>query len=304
MKLLFLVLTCLFFSPLCAQDEMRLWPDKIPFNKDNHGVEESIDPARPETVIVRQITEPTLRPYLDTGSDEPTAAVVICPGGGYAVNAIGHEGYDVAEWFNSVGVAAFVLKYRVPDDRVMTNRAMVPLADAQQALRLVRQNADKWNVDPDRVGILGFSAGGHLASTASTHYEIDAAQTGDDTNLRPDFSVLVYPVIAMDGTGHRGSKNRLIGVDARQDTVALFNNHQWVDEQTPPTFLVHSTDDKGVPVSNSIKYYTACVDAGVPASLHVFSKGGHGYGMGRASGPESKWVPLLADWMKSQGFLK
>ncbi|MEM9329094.1 MAG: alpha/beta hydrolase [Bacteroidota bacterium] len=281
-----------------AQDEMDLWSDEIPFRIENDEVKEYINPERTETIIVHQIVKPTLRAYVDTDKTEPTAAVVICPGGGYTINAIGHEGYDVAEWFNSIGVAAFVLKYRVPDDRVMTHKAMVPLADAQQAMRLVRQNAEEWNVDPERVGIMGFSAGGHLASTVSTHYEIDAADTGDPTNLRPDFSVLVYPVIAMDGTGHRGSKKRLIGEGARQDTVALFNNHQWVDEQTPPTFLVHSSDDGGVPVSNSIKYYMACVEAGVPASLHAFSKGGHGYGMGNERGPESPWVPLLSDWLE------
>ncbi|MSU77022.1 MAG: alpha/beta hydrolase [Gemmataceae bacterium] len=231
------------------------------------------------------------------------AAVVICPGGGYTNLAMNHEGVQIADWLNAHGITALVLKYRLAPKY----RHPVELGDAQRALRYVRANAKSLNVDVKRVGILGFSAGGHLASTAGTHYDpgiTDAKDHVDHQSCRPDFMVLLYPVITLTGPhAHNGSRNNLLGKDADAKLVELLCNDKQVTKDTPPTFLVHTTEDTGVPPENSVLFYVALNKHRVPAELHIFEKGRHGLGMGTPDLPFSSWPDRCVAWMKGRGLL-
>ena len=249
---------------------------------------------------------PTLTLYPVSGGDATDCGVIICPGGGYSHLAMEHEGYQIAEWFNSIGVSAFVLKYRLPSGG---SRYPVSLMDAQQAVRLVRYNAEKWNIDPAKIGIIGFSAGGHLASSVGTHFEKPVALAKtlskiDMVSCRPDFMVLVYPVISMqDEITHKGSKENLLGNNPKPERVELMSNEKQVTSETPPTFLVHASDDKTVVPENSIRFYRALQKANVPVEMHIYLKGGHGFGMRPAAGPASQWPEVCRDWMQQLGFL-
>ncbi|HDP35237.1 MAG TPA: alpha/beta hydrolase [Candidatus Hydrogenedentes bacterium] len=224
-------------------------------------------------------------------ADAPSPAVVVCPGGGYAGLAMDYEGVEVAQWLNRHGLSAFVLEYRVAP-----HRHPAPLDDAQRAMRLIRERAVEWGVDPARLGILGFSAGGHLASTVSTHYH--------DPETRPDFTILIYPVISfLPPFGHAGCGDNLLGKNADTELVRSFSNHERVTTDTPPAFLVASTGDTVVPAGNSIAYYQALVKAGVPAELHVYEQGEHGYGMGKGDPALSTWTDLCVKWLQKRGVL-
>lgn len=232
------------------------------------------------------------------------AAVVVCPGGGYGGLAISYEGHDVARWLNTLGVTGIVLKYR----HAPKYRHPVPLQDAQRALRTVRAHASEWKIDPGRVGILGFSAGGHLASTAGTHF--DAGQIGannavDRLSCRPDFMILVYPVITMtDPYTHRGSRRNLLGENPDPKLIDLLSNEKQVNGKTPPTFLAHTSEDSAVPPQNSVMFYEALVRNKVPAELHVYEKGPHGLGMNRKPElPFSNWPERCAAWLTGRGIL-
>ncbi len=231
------------------------------------------------------------------------AAVVVCPGGGYGVLAADHEGKQVAEWLNSFGVSAFVLQYRLGP----RYHHPAPLQDAQRAIRMVRSGAGTWGVDPTRVGILGFSAGGHLASTAATHFDAGQPASADPVervSSRPDFAVLCYPVISMkDPVAHVGSRRNLLGDDPDPKLVELLSNERQVTPQTPPTFLFHTADDPGVPVDNSLLFFSALRKAGVPAEMHVFAHGRHGVGLAPDDPALSQWPKLCASWMKGRGLL-
>jgi acetyl esterase/lipase len=218
--------------------------------------------------------------------------------------AMSHEGSDVAKWLNSLGITAFVLKYRLPSDETMVDKTIGPLQDAQRAIQLVRQQASSWGVDPGRVGILGFSAGGHLASTAGTHFMLAKIDNAAGTSLRPDFMVLIYPVISFsDSIGHRGSRDNLLGPHPDPALIREYSNELQVTPQTPPTFLVHAEDDKTVMVVNSLDFYSALVRDHVPAELHVFPGGGHGFGMHNVLS-QAQWPDLLKDWFVTNGWLK
>jgi acetyl esterase/lipase len=246
---------------------------------------------------IRKVTEPTLIPFLVENNSGKNAAVIICPGGGYAVLAIDKEGINVAKWFNSIGISAFVLKYRLPSDAIMTDKTIGPLQDAQEAIRVLRRNAVKWNLDENRIGIIGFSAGGHLASTASTHYLDKVYENKDDVSARPDFSMLIYPVISMeDGITHNGSKESLLGKMPSADLIAKYSNEKAVNENTPPTFLVHATDDHAVPVENSINYYLALKKNKVSAEMHLYQNGGHGFGLGTVE-TNFFWSIACQNWL-------
>lgn len=231
-------------------------------------------------------------------------AVVICPGGGYGALAVDHEGKQVAEWLNSLGVTAFVLRYRLAP----RYRHPAPLSDAQRALRTVRARAEEWKVDPKRVGILGFSAGGHLASSAGTHFDdgkADAAEAIDKQSCRPDFMVLCYPVITFDPPfAHMGSRYNLLTKDADPKLVELFCNEKQVTARTPPTFLFHTTEDTAVPPENSILFYTALRKAKVACELHIYEKGRHGVGLAQKDPILSTWPARAAAWMEQRGYLK
>ena len=258
----------------------------------------------PGAVGTEAVDKPKITVYLAPADRATGAAVVVCPGGGYRVVAADHEGRQVALWLNSLGVSAFVLQYRLGD----RYRHPAPLQDAQRAIRMVRSRAREWGVDPKRVGILGFSAGGHLASTAATHFDDgrpDAADPIERQGSRPDFAVLCYAVISLvDPVAHAGSRRNLLGDPADPALVELLSSERQVTARTPPAFLWHTADDDGVPVENSILFFEALHKAGVPGELHVFQHGHHGLGLAPGDPAVSQWPALCARWMEGLGLLK
>src|SRR5712692_1268713 len=247
--------------------------------------------------------KPTLTAYLPPADKANGAAVVVCPGGGYGFLAMDHEGKQIAEWLNSLGVAAFVLKYRIAP----RYHHPAPLQDAQRALRTVRSRAKEWNLDPKKIGIWGFSAGGHLASTAATHFDdgkADADDPVEKVSCRPDFAILCYPVITFeDPYCHKGSRVNLIGNNPDPKLLESLCNEKQVTEKTPPTFLFHTGTDTGVPPENSVLFYMALRKAKVPAEMHIYEKGPHGVGLAQKDPILSKWPEQLAGWMKQRGLL-
>lgn len=185
----------------------------------------------------------------------------------------------------------------------MQDKSIGPLQDAQEAIRIARRNAKEWGLNPNKIGIMGFSAGGHLASTASTHFNDKVYEPKDTTSARPDFSILIYPVITMADNTHKGSRENLLGKTPSQDLVNSFSNELQVTKETPPAFLIHATDDNTVPAQNSINYFLALKKNGVPAELHIYEKGGHGFGLGRSNGTESTWPEACKNWLKARGLL-
>lgn len=279
------------------------------------GVPGSIrDPDYVETVIFRdqdwsmprilRVTDPRLEVYLPPPDRATGGAVVICPGGGYGLLAYQHEGEDVAAWLNARGIAAFVLKYRLPSPEIMEDPSIGPLQDVQAAIRLVRRQAESWAVDPHRVAVMGFSAGGHLAGSAATLYDEEVYPLADGTSARPDLAILIYPVASMQANlTHEGSCANLLGPDPSQAQRDRFSAELQIDAETPPTFLLHSVDDGAVPVENSLRLALALKAHGVSFELHVFPHGGHGYGLAVGGGKvPSQWPPLLETWLRSQGW--
>lgn len=298
---LFLTLITLVFSSYAfsQQQEIPLWPDGVPLSLPNDLQERVVEG---NITRLHDVTVPSLTVYMPPAEKASGAAVILCPGGGYQILAIDHEGYDVAQWFNEQGITAFVLKYRLPNDAAMEQKEIVPILDLQQAIRTVRQRAPEWGINQDQIGVMGFSAGGHLASTGATHYSDNIGGIDDDTNLRPDFSVLIYPVITFQSDFyHQGSKESLIGPEAGQQMVERFSNHLRVTEDTPPTFLLHATDDLVVPVENSINYYRALREHGVPAEMHIYESGGHGFGLAEGQEHLSIWLDQLEQWLENRG---
>jgi len=236
----------------------------------------------------------------DGGSPKP--CVIICPGGGYGILASQHEGTDVAKFFNSIGVHAVVLKYRIPSAKHQENKAIAPLQDAQQAIYLARKNAKKWGIDPGKIGIMGFSAGGHLASSLGVHYNDPKLNFKGKTSLRPDFQVLIYPVISFGKYAHLGSRNNLLSPDTTASLINYYSNELQVNAQTPPAFLVHAKDDKAVPIDNSEMYLDQLKKFGVPGELYVYEKGGHGFGMNNKTS-DVKWTALLTKWMQQMNII-
>ena len=243
--------------------------------------------------MFRNVTSPTLEIYLPEKGKETGTAVVICPGGGYSVVVYQGEGVSNAKELAKNGIAAFVLKYRLPVDAIMTDKSTGPLQDAQQAIKLVRENAVKWNIDPAKIGIMGFSAGGHLASTVATHFEKALIDNPKGTSLRRDFQVVVYPVISMQqALTHRDSRKQLLGEQPSQQLVDLFSNELQVKENTPPAYITHAADDNVVDVDNSINYFEALRRHKVPVEMHIYPKGGHGFIFGRRG-----WMTSLLEWI-------
>lgn len=285
---------------LHAQTESPLYEGAIPGNLP--GKNEETRATTGGILRIAKVSEPTLTVYKPSRSKANGAAVIICPGGGYSILAAGHEGADVAKAFNAIGVTAFVLKYRIPDATKQETPSIAPLQDAQQAIRIVRKNFQKWNIDPQRVGILGFSAGGHLAATAGTHFDSTFISNPENISLRPDYMMLIYPVISFTRNAHQGSAQNLLGKNAGAASLSYFSNDEQVTAATPPTFLVHATDDDGVNPENSIMFYEAARAHKVPAELHLYQQGGHGFGL-QIKGREERWFERCASWMKSNGWL-
>jgi acetyl esterase/lipase len=300
-KLVMNFISIMITSILAAQQVIPLYDGEIPNAKPcNEKDHEFIDTSWIKTgiLIVDHITKPTLTVYEPLKEKRNGAAVIICPGGGYGVLAAGHEGVDVAKVFNNAGVTAFVLRYRLPKDECMNNKEYVPLMDAQQAIYFVRSHAQQYHLDINKVGIMGFSAGGHLASTAGTHFD-PVRKELTNANIRPDFMLLIYPVISFNDTiGHLGSRDNLIGKDPDKKLVHLFSNEEQVTSQTPPTFLVHASDDDGVIPENSIRFYQALLKNKIPAELHLYEHGGHGFGLNNTTTNED-WFKSCIDWMRS-----
>lgn len=248
--------------------------------------------------------KPTLTVWLPEADKATGTAVVICPGGGYGGLATDHEGKQIGEWLNGLGVAGFIVEYR---HRGKGYGHPAPLQDAQRAIRTVRARAGEWKIDPQKIGIMGFSAGGHLASTAATHFdagEPDSADPIQRVSSRPDFAILCYAVIAFDEPyTHRGSQHNLIGKDASPELVRSLSNEKQVTAQTPPTFLFQTDEDKAVPAENSVQFYLALRRAGVPAELHVYQRGQHGIGLGRKIPGSGTWPERCEDWMRNRGLL-
>ncbi|WP_345949624.1 alpha/beta hydrolase [Mucilaginibacter sp. PAMB04274] len=248
---------------------------------------------------VSKVVFPTLTAYLPDAALANGTAVIICPGGGYSYLVVNDEGRNVARELNTRGIAAFVLKYRLPNDETMQNKEIGPLQDAQRAIQIVRQRAGEWHIAPDKIGIAGFSAGGHLASTLSTHYQKALIANPDNVSLRPDFSILVYPVISFqDSLLHKGSKKALIGENASAEKTKEYSNEMQVTDNTPPAFLIHSANDKVVPVGNSINYFKSLSAHGVKAEIHIYQAGGHGYGLNNTT-TNDKWINHLYNWLSS-----
>jgi acetyl esterase/lipase len=283
------------------QNVFNVWTGKIPGSIENSSYIETTD-SNDGWTKTRLVTNPRLDYYPAKPGENTGTAVIVCPGGGYWGLAIAHEGKQTAEWFNSIGVSAFVLKYRLPDDAIMKDKSVGPLQDAQEAIRFVRRHAKEWDINPNKIGIMGFSAGGHLASTASTHFNEKVYEPSDTTSARPDFSLLIYPVISMDSAiTHAGSRLFLLGDKPSSEQVKRFSNELQVTAQTPPAFIVGSLDDNVVPIQNSINYALAMKKFNVPCELHIYERGGHGYGLGRSGDTESSWPEACKKWLKVRG---
>jgi acetyl esterase/lipase len=277
-----------------AQEIINLYPGKIPNSKASGIKEVNV------SGIFRGVTTPTLEIYLPEKEKASGAAVVICPGGGYSVVVYEGEGISTAKELVKKGVAAFVLKYRLPDDSSMLDKTIGPLQDAQQAIKVVRENAAKWGVNPNKIGIMGFSAGGHLASTEATHFKKPLIENSNNTSLRPDFQIVVYPVISMqDKLTHSDSRTKLLGKNPSKEVVDLFSNELQVNENTPPAYITHAADDKLVDVDNSIGYFEKLRQNNVPVEMHIYPKGGHGF-IFRHEG----WIEPLFIWMKDAKLIK
>jgi len=287
---LILVFACSITLSVSAQEIIPLYTGAIPNSKVvTSDVKESFGNG-----MYRNVITPTLEVYFPEKGKETGAAVIVCAGGGYSVIVYNGEGISTAKEFAKYGVAAFVLKYRLPDDSRMVDKAIGPLQDAQQAIKLVRENAAKWGVNPAKIGIIGFSAGGHLASSAATHFKKALIPNPNNTSLRPDFQIVVYPVISMqDKLTHIGSRTQLLGNNPTKELVDLFSNELQVDETTPPAYITHAADDTTVDVDNSIGYFEALRKHKVPVEMHIYPKGNHGFVFGRKG-----WMEPLFQWMK------
>jgi acetyl esterase/lipase len=255
----------------------------------------------PEKDKVTMVTEPTISPFFPEKGKANGSAVLICPGGAYRFLALEHEGYDIAKKFNEIGITAFVLKYRLPSDKIMVDKSIGPLQDAQRGIQIIRQRAKEWGINPEKVGIAGFSAGGHLASTAGTHYDKQVIANEKAVNLRPDFMILLYPVITFGEKTHLGSRNNLLGKDTTEAMLNLYSNEKQVTANTPPTFIVQTENDKTVPVQNSLLFYEALLKFGVKAEMHLYQAGGHGFGLNNNSTPDY-WFDRCKSWLKVNGF--
>ncbi|MEL6673339.1 MAG: alpha/beta hydrolase [Bacteroidota bacterium] len=280
-----------------AQTEIPLYPEAIPNARQVPDTERVEDRGEKTGRVFWDTAIPTLTIYQP---EKPNGqGVVICPGGGYALTAFDKEGLWVAEQLMEEGITAFVLKYRIPQDSTCIDKSLAPLQDAQQAIRYARQYAEKYQLNPRNIGIMGFSAGGHLAASAATHfYELADASLTDTTSVRPDFAALIYPVISFsEELAHKGSRRRLIGDSPTEAQILHWSNEKQVKADTPPTFLVHAADDRSVKVENSLVFYQACLAHSVSVEMHLYPEGGHGFGMYNTT-TEDVWMERMKNWLK------
>jgi len=283
-----LFFTLLLFTGLVkAQEEIKIYKNAP---KESNGITEP--ESKDKNDFINNISIARMYAYIVPATAATGAAVLICPGGGYSGVSVKKEGEEIAKWFNELGVTAFVLYYRMPN-----GHDMIPLTDAQKALKIIHKRAKEWNLDQNKIGIMGFSAGGHLASTVGTHFKTKVQ--------RPDFMILAYPVVTMNKElTHGGSRNNLLGQNPSEELVKLYSNELQVTKSTPPTFIVHAIDDNVVPIANSEQFLKALQDQNVPAELHKFDVGGHGFGMRQRGIPVDNWPDLLKSWLLTNKLIK
>lgn len=279
-----------------TQTVVPLYKGPIPHSKESADQEVS-DTTDTNLLIIRNVSRPTLSIYLPEDSRENGTAVLICPGGGYQVLAAGHEGHDVARRLNEEGITAFVLKYRIPDPNTMEDPSTGPLQDAQRAMQYIHEHAKGFGINKNRIGIMGFSAGGHLAATTGTHFNKPVLPGAKPADVKPDFMILVYPVISfMDTVGHMGSRENLLGKSPGTERIRDFSNELQVTSSTPRTFLVHAKDDEVVIPANSELMLESLRRHKVPAEIFLYEKGGHGFGMVNPTSNE-KWMDKVISWI-------
>jgi acetyl esterase/lipase len=281
-KTILILVGIIFIGTMQAQEEIKLYKNGP---SENSGITEK--EAIYDNSWVTNVTEARMYAYIVPKEKASGAAVLICPGGGYGGLAVAHEGSQVAEWLNTLGVSAFVLYYRMPN-----HHSEIPLTDAQTAIQIIREGAGKWNIDKHKIGIAGFSAGGHLASTAGTHF--------DEIN-RPDFIILVYPVISMTGDG---TCQNLLGETPSKELLIRFSNQLQVTDKTPPTFIIAALDDDVVSVEHSFMFYETLQDKKIPSEIHTYEKGGHGFGMRKQGLEIDNWTDKLRIWLKTSGLIE
>jgi acetyl esterase/lipase len=300
----FYFLTIVVFVSLSAYSQsfkLTLYPEgEIPNYKDVGEVEKW---DTTDIVRVSKVQTPDISVYLPSKKNRTGEAVVICPGGGYRILAYDWEGEDIAKFWNSKGVSAIVLKYRLPSSGAQIEPHKSSLMDAQRAMRMVRYHSEDWRIDKGKIGIMGFSAGGHLASSLSTHYDSGNPMSADPIekeSCRPDFSILMYPVISFTGDfQHSGSRKALVGED--EELMEYFSSELQITEDTPPAILIHASDDRSVAVENSIVYYQALIKHGVSAEMHIYPYGGHGFSLAVGKGHLAGWPERVWEWVKYIG---
>ena len=309
MNLRFIIYKVLFLifltdvQSVSSQQIIPLWTKVLPNSK---GLE---DKEFEENQRIRLIKHPTLTAFVPNQESNTGVAVIICPGGGYRHLAIHKEGYQTAKWLNTKGINAFVLKYRTTsesEDLQIPYKA--PLQDAQRAIQIIRKRASEWNINPDKIGIMGFSAGGHLAATASVHYDenwVNLADALSSVSCKPDFSVLLYPLISADKEiQSQGSFQNLLRNNDTPELREFFSLENHITKETPPALLIHASDDEAVNPANSIRYYLKMIEKGNEAALHIFSSGGHGFGLADQTANAWMWPELCLQWMEEVGIIE
>jgi acetyl esterase/lipase len=289
-----------FIQNIQAQEFIPLWPEGKKPNWNGKKVTDSLFNER-----IWRVNTPGMYAFTVPKSENKGAAVLICPGGGYERLSHIYNGFNFAKWFNSKGINVFVLLYRLPHQQDLQNRETGPLTDVQRAMKILRANASKWGLARDRIGVMGVSAGGHVASTLGTHFtDVSAIRDSLDTvSSRPDFMILLSPVITMGRYAHPGSRRNFLGGDTTKAMIEAYSNELQVSSLTPPTFMVHAQNDSTVNVRNSVLFYNALIEKNVQASIHVFPQGGHGIGLVDNPGSTDLWLELLYLWLKEKSFV-
>lgn len=287
-----------------AQEFISIYPEgAIPNSKKSSLVEKWMVDSATGSVVVSNVTVPKVQVFLAPAGKATGTAVVICPGGAYMKLGMNHSGSDFAKALNEYGISAFVLKYRLPDDRIMPDKTLGPFQDLNQTMQLVKEHARQWKIDTTKIGVAGFSAGGHLASSIGTSLREINTGRGSFRSVRPAFMILVYPVISfIDSLSNKASRQNLLGGNPSVQQIRRFSNELHVDSATPPAFIVHAADDRSVPVESSIEFYKTLLQHKVAAELHIYPRGGHAFGLDNKTTPD-KWFDRCINWMKSNGWL-
>ena len=283
-----------------GQEYIKLWPEGKKPNFNGNKIADSIFNER-----AWRVTQPGIYAFMAAKDENNGTSILICPGGGYERISYVYNGFNIAKWFNTMGVNAFVLVSRLPHQKDLRQRELAPLQDAQRAIKIIRKNATAWNLKPDKIGVMGISAGGHVATMLGTHLnDVSSIQDSLDTiSVRPDFMILLSPVVTMGVYAHPGSKRNFLGPDTTMAMINEYSNELQVSAQTPPSFIVHAVNDKTVNIKNSLLFYNALIENNVNASIHTFPQGGHGIRMDDNPGSTDLWLELLERWLKEMNFI-